>query len=857
MVLHMNDLTRNTARKPEISYGIQSRWQRIVDMIARVLRVPAAYIMRVDSPQIEVFLSSPTSKNPLQKTKLLELSGFYSERLIKQRSPLLVPDALKDPEWEHGLGAKLGMSYYLGYPVVWPDGEIFGTICVLDKKDNSRATQFRDLISEFQQVIERDLRLVIEAREHEDLLAEHQNYCNHLQKMVVELTADLKKNKEILEEHIGFDNLVSDISFNFVNAPHDKVDDEIALVLERIRQFFEADHCCIMEVLANRRQIHILNMNHQEARRQDVPNMDMTSGHPWAYQQLVEQGKSVIFSSLEALPPEASVDHVTWEKEGIQGALLLPLRVEGQVVHLIGLFSHRIAHEWPLVHIRRLRVLSQVFANFLVYRRIQQSLIRSEWVLAEAQRIAHLGSWDWDISTGEVHWSDEVFRICGLDPQAVRTTLKTFLDTVHPDDREAVRRALEESVSDPQKPYSMEHRVVRPDGAEHVVYECGETLLDQDRRPVQMIGTIHDVTERKRGEDALGKALNEIKKLKEQLEAENLYLREEIDLKGRFFEIVGESEAIKYVMDRVRQVAPTRMTVLLTGETGVGKGVFARSIHKVSDRRDKSFVNVNCAGLPPTLIESELFGREKGAFTGSNARQIGRFELAKDGTIFLDEIGELPFELQAKLLKIIEDGEFERLGNPHAVKVNVRIVASTNRDLWKEVEKGQFRKDLFYRLNVFPITIPPLRQRREDIPLLVKFYADKFIKGYNKRIKRIPKRTMKSLENYTWPGNVRELINVIERAVIVSDGPELGLFEKIEATPLLPEVITPKAEEKEEIRSINQVEREYFLKTLQETGWRIAGHQGAAQLLELKPSTLRARMKKLGIKRPGTHVNPS
>jgi transcriptional regulator with GAF, ATPase, and Fis domain/CHASE2 domain-containing sensor protein len=370
-----------------------------------------------------------------------------------------------------------------------------------------------------------------------------------------------------------------------------------------------------------------------------------------------------------------------------------------------------------------------------------------------------------------------------------------------------------------------------------------------------LLFTLTDVTEIKELE-VLEKAFDEIKKLKEQLEAENIYLREEVELKDGPKDIVGVSDSLKYVLHRIQQVARSKTTVLLTGETGTGKGLFARFLHEASDRRDKPFVNVNCAGLPPNLIESELFGREKGAFTGSTARQIGRFELANGGTIFLDEIGEFPLELQAKLLKVIEEGEFERLGSPHAVKVDVRIIASTNRNLEEEIKKGRFRMDLFYRLSVFPVTIPPLRERREDIPLLVKFYADRLSKSHGKGIKKIPTNTMKVLENYFWPGNVRELINVVERGVIVSVGPELQLAEKIDTQPINTTqgkvYMTTEAQEIE-VKGLEQVEREYILRTLQETGWKIEGPRGTAELLGMNPSTLRARMRKLAIKRPGTH----
>jgi len=382
---------------------------------------------------------------------------------------------------------------------------------------------------------------------------------------------------------------------------------------------------------------------------------------------------------------------------------------------------------------------------------------------------------------------------------------------------------------------------------------------------------IHDITERKFIAEALQKArdeleqrvrertaeletvLSEIREIKEQLEAENIYLRDEMELKGGFGEIIGASDPIKYVIYRARQVARTNTSVLLTGETGTGKGIFARFIHRESDRRDKPFVNVNCAGLPSNLIESELFGREKGAFTGSTARQIGRFELANNGTIFLDEIGELPLELQAKLLKVIEDGEFERLGSPHTVKVDVRIIASTNRLLDDDIKKGMFRQDLYYRLSVFPITIPPLRQRREDIPLLVEFFTERFSKEHKKTIKSIPKSIMKYFENYSWPGNIRELRNVLERAVIVSDGPQLRLAER----PCESSVDPVRDDASRMVRghktqSLAEVERDHILGVLEKTGWKVEGPAGAAQLLGLNPSTLRARMRKLGIKRPGT-----
>jgi formate hydrogenlyase transcriptional activator len=667
----MNDLIKPTPGRPDFPDDITAAWQRTLDAVANTFEVSAAVIMKVDPPQLEVFLSSQTSGNPFRKGDRFGLhTGLCCQRVMQQKSHLLVPGTLKEPEWEHNPAIPLGLTYYLGFPLMWPDGEPFGTLCLFDRRNNTQVTKFKCLFEALRDLIEKDIGLIANIRKHENLLSELQWNRYSLRKMVGERTTKLKKHKEML---------------------------------------------------------------------------------------------------------------------------------------------------------------------------------------ANAQRIAHLGSWVWDLTAGGLAWSDEVYRIFGLGPQAFGGTFEEFLASIHPDDRQVVKDAVNQSLADPGKEYSVEHRVILPDGSERVVHERGEVLFGPDRNPVRMFGTVHDITVQKRSEEELKKAFDEIRRLKEQLEAENIYLREERELKEKLPANVGFSDPIKYVMYRVEQVARTSTTVLLTGETGTGKNLFARIIHDKSDRRNKTFIHVNCAGLPPNLIESELFGREKGAFTGSTGRQIGRFELAHNGTIFLDEIGELSLELQAKLLKVIETGEFERLGSPHAVKVDARIIASSNRDLEQETKKGRFRMDLFYRLNIFPITIPPLRERKEDLPLIAGFYTEKFSKSYHKNITRIPKNIMTALENYGWPGNVRELINVIERAVIVSDGPALRLAGQISPLSVGPvqENVSIGAEPGK-TKSLDKVEREHMVRTLQETGWKIEGHKGAAQLLGIHPSTMRARMRKLGIRRPET-----
>jgi DNA-binding NtrC family response regulator len=352
-----------------------------------------------------------------------------------------------------------------------------------------------------------------------------------------------------------------------------------------------------------------------------------------------------------------------------------------------------------------------------------------------------------------------------------------------------------------------------------------------------------EIEERKKAEKSLHGAYQEIKLLKDRLQAENIYLQQEVAQEYNFGEIIGQSDALSNVFLRVEQVAPMNATVLLTGETGTGKGVIARAIHSGSARKDRPMITVNCASLPANLIESELFGREKGAFSGAYARQMGRFELADGGTIFLDEIGEMPMELQSKLLRVIQDGEFERLGSPRTLKVDVRIIAASNRNLEEEVRNRKFREDLYYRLNVFPITMPPLRQRKEDIPLLVNHFVTKFNKKIGKKIDSVSKETLKSLEEYHWPGNVRELESVIERAVILSQGTALQIMDRLESSH------KPDEEVGKDVKALSELEHDHITQVLQKTGWRIEGKNGAAVILGLNASTLRARMRKFGIAR--------
>jgi PAS domain S-box-containing protein len=355
---------------------------------------------------------------------------------------------------------------------------------------------------------------------------------------------------------------------------------------------------------------------------------------------------------------------------------------------------------------------------------------------------------------------------------------------------------------------------------------------------VYIIGLAIDISDLVSAREKINEQMKEISRLNDLLKAENIYLKDQFESTSIRNEIIGESNSIKYIHFKIKQVAPTNATVLIEGETGTGKELVARAIHKESKRSNKPFIKVNCASIPENLIESELFGHEKGAFTGAFEKRIGRFELANGGTIFLDEICELPLNVQPKLLHILQQGEFERIGSSKTIKTDVRIIAATNKILTDEIKRGKFRNDLFYRLNVFPISVTPLRNRKEDIPLLMEYYLKYYSEKLNKPIKTIPKKIIKRMMEYSWPGNVRELENVIERAIITSETISLN----IESFPTDERSIDDNL-------PLEELERSHIIKTLEKTYWKISGPGGAAEILKMNPETLRSKMRKLGIKR--------
>jgi len=475
--------------------------------------------------------------------------------------------------------------------------------------------------------------------------------------------------------------------------------------------------------------------------------------------------------------------------------------------------------------------------------RAETALRERKQELSEAQRVAKVGSWEWDPATDTVTWSEEMFRILGRNPSLPPTNYADHPALYTPASWALLKTAVDKALRH-GTPYELELQLIRNDGRLLWTSARGEVLKDESGRVLKLRGTLQDIAERKQAEEDLQRAVAEVSQLKNQLQEENIYLQEEIKLAHNFNEIVGRSDAVKYVLFKIEQVAPTDTSVLITGETGTGKELVAHAIHGASARRDRPLVKLNCAALSPTLIESELFGHEKGAFTGASARKIGRFELANSATIFLDEIGELPLELQVKLLRVIQEGEFERLGSSKTIKVDARIIAATNRNLKAAVEQGIFREDLWYRLNVFPITVPPLRDRKEDIPGLVEHFVRRFSQKVGKGISSIPPASLRILQNYSWPGNVRELANVLERAVINTNGAVLRIVDHFEQ----PQVAQGEGQLQTD-KTLEEMEKEYITRILDTTGWRIEGRRGAARILGLNPSTLRTRMAKLGIQK--------
>jgi len=650
-----------------------------------------------------------------------------------------------------------------------------------------------------------------------------------------------KQAEEFIKERLAFESLLSNISACFINLPAEQIDGAIEDAQRQVCQCLGFDLSALWQLSAESPRFFTLTHLHSPPDGPTRPQrIDAQEAFPWVIQKVLA-GETLVLST-EDMPPEAGRDQEARRFYGVKSSVVLPLATGGgPLTGILDFDTLKEERSFSKPQVKRLQLVAQVFANALARKYAEQALHKSENRLSLAADSADAGLWELDCSTNLFWTTGRTRTIFGFGAHEV-ISMERFEATVHPDDlalvRQAIRRALGERES-----VNAEYRILTGDGRAKWIASRGRPYFKPTGEPDRLMGVSIDISGRKHMESALKEQLEEIEKLKSRLENENVYLRKELRMEKGFEEIVGESKGLKAVTMAAKQVATTDATVLLLGETGTGKGMIANAIHQLSARRDRPLVTVNCSALPQNLIESELFGREKGAFTGAHARQAGRFEVADGGTIFLDEIGEMPLELQSKLLRVLQEGEFERLGSAKTLKVDVRVIAATSRDLRQEVRVRRFREDLFYRLNVFPIPIPPLRQRTEDIPMLAQYFTIKYARKMDKPIEGIPKDTVQAFLRYSWPGNVRELEHVIERGVILTPGTMLKVTDQL---------IPFQAGDSNDnpLKDLAAAEREHILRALRETGWRIDGPSGAASILKLNPSTLRFRIKKLGIRRP-------
>ena len=642
---------------------------------------------------------------------------------------------------------------------------------------------------------------------------------------------------------LEFETAISDLSSGFINLPAGEVDQAIDDALRRVCEPLGIDLAVLWQWSSAVPGVIVPTHFHYAQEGAPPPEPLRQEQFPW-YREQMMAGRKVAISSLDELPAEASVDRESCRLFGVKSNLCLPLSVGGAPpVGALGLNFLRKQRDWPDGLVRRLQLVAQVFTNALARKRYELRQRDREARLAAGVDLAGLGFYEVDLGAGVASFDDRLCSLLGVPPERMSSLqpVEFWLEHLHSDDRQRVTDQRQELHEGRLEKLSMEYRFLHPNHGERWIEHAARVdTRDAGRRAVRTFGVLRDVTERRQREENLRQSHAEIQRLKDRLQAERDYLKAEILVVYQKGEITGQSPAIQKVLRLVERVASTDSTVLVRGETGSGKELVAQAIHQQGTRRSHLLVKVNCAALPSGLVESELFGREKGAYTGSMTRQIGRFEVADGSTLFLDEVGELSLEAQAKLLRVLETGEFERLGSPRTIKVNVRVIAATNRDLAEDVRKGRFRQDLYYRLNVFPILVPPLRDRVEDIPLMVWTFLEEFTSRMGRTITQVPRTAMDALQRHPWPGNVRELRNVIERSVILTTGETLRV-------PMLDDAALDEAPEP----TLADSERELILRALDRTSWRIKGPTGAAAALGLHPSTLYNRMKKLGVRPPG------
>jgi formate hydrogenlyase transcriptional activator len=649
-------------------------------------------------------------------------------------------------------------------------------------------------------------------------------------------------------EPLRFERLLADLSMSFAGLPSNQVDRTIKATQKALCDALGLEHSALAQWNETAKQFEITHsavMDHlrvgRTLARHDIPWMSANILH----------GEVIHFARKSRHCAEAATDVERIFHTKIQSAIFFPLTIGKQVFGFLGFGTSGARAEWSIPFSDRLRLITDAIGKALAFTRTTAPAEGRERRILEGDE--HFRILLASFPTAAVIADDEG-KVVLANSQVTRM--------FGYNEEELIGNPIEMLLAERFRKGYDEHRGLfsgppcsRSLGTDQELYAVRnngfEFRIDVALSPIQMGGgglilaAITDLSDRSSSEKdiidisvKMLEAHQHIEKMKEQLECADIPLTQDIKLDTQHVEVIGQGKAILQVLMSVEQVAVTDAAVLLLGETGTGKELIARAIHKSSNRKARPMVNVNCAALPASLIESELFGRERGAFTGAITREVGRFELADRSTIFLDEIGELPLELQSKLLRVLQEGEFERLGSSKTIRVDVRLIAATSRDLEEAVREGRFREDLYYRLNVFPIRVPPLRERREDIPMLAWHFLRQLGGRMGRDIEAVRASTMKDFQSYSWPGNVRELRNVIERNLIIHPG---KVFEAE-----LP-VRTVTATTSSPATKIEDVERNHICHMLECTGWRIRGVGGAADVLGLRPTTLEARMKKLGI----------
>jgi formate hydrogenlyase transcriptional activator len=635
---------------------------------------------------------------------------------------------------------------------------------------------------------------------------------------------------EALDRAIRFERLVAELTAGFVDLQPQQVDGALERALRLLVEALDLDRCFIFMFDESGQEFVLTHV----ARRGDdtalPPARVETKDFPWSTEK-IRRGEVAIFSSIAEVPD--AVEQATLQRFGTLSRVAFPLSIRGRVAGGMSFVVTRQARWWSPELLGRLGLVTHVVSGVLARRNadnaLQSSELRFRMLADNAPVMIWMSGADKLCTWFNRQWVQFVGRRLEDDLG------DGWVDNVHPDDRKESLRVYSACFG-ARQPFTIECRLRRHDGEWRWVLYSGAPNHGVDGTFEGYVGSWVEVTEQKR-------AVQRAEQSRDHLHAENVYLRREADDLRGAGPAVGRSPAIQRVLQMIDHVAPTDSTILLLGETGTGKEFLAARIHELSTRRTRSMVRVNCAAIPGTLIESELFGRERGAFTGAVTRQVGRFELADRSTIFLDEIGDLPVDVQVTLLRVLEERQFERLGSSTPIRVDARIIAATHRNLEQRIADGTFREDLFYRLNVFPITVPPLRERVDDIPGLVWHFVDQFSASLQRRFDSIPADDMAALQRYGWPGNIRELRNVVERAMILATGARLRIP--------LPETPAASGSSRERATSARlvDIEREHIRRVLDTTAWRIRGAGGAADRLGLAPTTLESRMRKLGLSR--------